>query len=94
MKFPEIKFVSTAIKRTIGNKGTMTGTLSFVGFTKPATLDVTFNGAAIGRRTTMGFSAATVVKISDFGPVGVAFAKMHNLADEVPLDIEVLFDKA
>jgi polyisoprenoid-binding protein YceI len=94
MKFPEIKFVSTAIRRTGGNKGTMTGNLSFIGFTRPVTLDVTFNGAMAGRRTTMGFSATGVIKISDFGPVGVMFEKEHMLGDDVPIAIEVLFDKA
>lgn len=92
MKFPQVTFVSTAITRN-GNKGTMTGNLSFVGVTKPMTLDVTYNGATIGRRTNMGFMATTVLKISDFGPVGVAFAKMHSLSDEVPLQIDALFDK-
>ena len=94
MKFTEIKFVSTAIHRTGGNKGTMTGNLSFIGVTRPVTLDVTFNGAIAGRRTTMGFSATGLIKISDFGPVGVAFTKMHMLGDDVPIAIEVLFDKA
>ena len=91
-KFPQITFVSTGIKRTGGNKGTMTGNLTFIGFTKPVTLDVTFNGAAIGKRTTMGFSAATVLKISEFGPIGAAFTTAHFLGNEVPLHIEVLFD--
>jgi polyisoprenoid-binding protein YceI len=94
VKFPQITFVSTSIKRTAGNKGTMTGDLSFVGFTKPVTLDVTFNGVTAGKRATMGFSATTTIKIADFGPVLSAFIKAHNLGDEVPLAIEVLFDKA
>ena len=92
-KYPEITFTSTSIKRT-GNKGTMTGTVSFIGTTKPITFDVTYNGANIGKRNTMGFSATTTIKISDFGPMGTGFIKMHMLGDDVPLNIEILFDKA
>ena len=92
-KYPQIQFVSTAIKRTGGNKGTMTGNVTFLGHTAPVTLDVTFHGMAVGRRTTMGFSASTVIKIADFSAAADAFVKSNNLGTEVPLDIQALFDK-
>jgi polyisoprenoid-binding protein YceI len=92
-KYPTITFTSTSIKRN-GNKGTMTGDLTFVGTTHPVTLDVVYNGATVGKRTTMGFSATTLLKLADFGPMGTGFVTTHMLGQEVPLDIEVLFDKA
>ena len=43
-KFPTITFTSTANTKTGDNKGKMTGNLTFLGVTKPVTLDVTFIG--------------------------------------------------
>jgi polyisoprenoid-binding protein YceI len=93
MKFPQIRFVSTAIRRGAGNKGTMTGNVSLMGVTRPLTFDVTFLGFNSARRFSAGFGATTLVKISDLGPVGVLFRDDHNLSDEVRLTIDAVFDK-
>ncbi len=87
---PQIKFVSTSIKRGAGNKGTMTGDLTLKGVTKPVTLDVTYDGFlnAMGGRS--GFSATGVVKRSDFGPNAMP---PSVLGDDVHITIEMEFSK-
>ncbi len=69
--FPEITFESTAITKTSENTGTMTGNLTFLGVTKPVTLDVVFNGAMaeqpFSKLPTLGFSATGSIKRSEWG---------------------------
>jgi polyisoprenoid-binding protein YceI len=93
MKFPQIKFVSTSIRRTSPTKGTMAGNVSLVGFTKPMTFDVTFHGFNSARRYSVGFGATATVKLSDFGPMAVMFRDGHNLADDVHLTVDAVFDR-
>ncbi|MEM5518400.1 YceI family protein [Henriciella sp. AS95] len=70
-EFPEITFVSTDISTTGDNTGTVTGDLTFLGVTRPVTLDVTYNGAGsapwYGERTLIGFDASTTLNRSEFG---------------------------
>jgi polyisoprenoid-binding protein YceI len=97
-QFPEARFASTAIAVTGPNTGTMTGDLTFLGVTKPITLDVTFGGQLAEHPFTkgpaIGFSAVGSFKRSDFGMTaglpepGAAFAPV---ADDVELVIEAEF---
>lgn len=92
-KFPTITFVSTDVKAAADGKGMVTGDLTFLGVTKPVTLDVTFYGVGpgmMGSGTRMGFSASGKIKRSDFGMTapGVGAA-----GDEVSLVAEVEFTK-
>jgi polyisoprenoid-binding protein YceI len=67
---PKITFASTSITKTGDKTGKMTGDLTFLGVTKPVTLDVTFIGNANDPRTQkhkVGFSASGSFKRSDFG---------------------------
>lgn len=93
-KFPEIKFKSTSIKRLAGNKGTMTGDLTFLGVTKPVTLDVTFNATLpehpFTKQPAMGFSAVAHVKRSEFGMTQY----IPMVGDDVEVLIELEFVKA
>ena len=93
-KYPEISFVSTAINLTGETTGTITGDLTFRGVTKPVTLETTFNGAgkSFGNPgKTLGFSAVTTFKRSEFGLTHlVAF----GIGDEVTLRIETEFNEA
>jgi polyisoprenoid-binding protein YceI len=69
-KFGSIRFVSTSVARTGPRTAKVAGDLTIRGVTKPVVLDVTFNGAgpnAFSKVTTLGFSAHTMVKRSDFG---------------------------
>lgn len=89
-KFPAATFVSTAIKRTGDNTGTVTGNLTLAGVTKPETLMVTFNGGR-GSGDAMqpyriGFDATATIKRSDFGLTGMIWSGF--VGDDVQLMIE------
>ena len=61
-EFPEMTFKSTSVQKTGDKTGKVTGDLTLVGVTKPVTMDVTFNKAALQTRLptmppTAGFEA-------------------------------------
>ncbi|SFR47916.1 Polyisoprenoid-binding protein YceI [Marinobacter daqiaonensis] len=70
-KYPEITFEVTDFEATGDNTGNLTGDLTLLGKTRPVTLDVTLNKAAeypIGHEEyTLGISASTTIKRSDWG---------------------------
>jgi polyisoprenoid-binding protein YceI len=75
-----------------GEKATIEGDLTLHGVTKPVTLTASFHGAGINPMTkaeTIGFSATTKIKRSDFG-LG-AFAPV--VSDEVEVTIVGAFEK-
>lgn len=88
---PQISFRSTSATQASPATGTVTGDLTFLGVTKPVTLDVTYNGVArmpwAPDQDKIGFSATTTLKRSDFG-MG---AYIPNIADEVEVMIEAEF---
>lgn len=94
VKFPQIVFESKKIDVTGEFTGKVTGDLSFLGVTKPVTLDVTFNGAApvaalYQGRSAVGFSAHATFKRSDFG-----LTRYSSLVgDDVEIIIECEFTK-
>lgn len=91
--FPQITFSSTAITQETASTGKVTGDLTFLGVTKPVTLDVTYNGKAnfpwAPEADKIGFSAKTVLKRSDFGNATYA----PNIGDEVEVIIETEFQQ-
>jgi polyisoprenoid-binding protein YceI len=90
-KYPQIHFVSTAIKPTIEGRGQVTGDLTLHGATHPVDLDVLFNGAGqdAQHETRLGFSANATIARSQYG-----ITKYRPAAgDEVSIDIEVEFKK-
>jgi len=70
-EFPTISFASTSAEQTGDFAGTVTGDLTFLGVTKPVTLDVSYGGVAnppwFGQRDVIGFTASTTLTRSDFG---------------------------
>lgn len=87
-EFPTAKFVSKKIKVTGKNKAKIEGELTLHGVTKPVTLNATFNKSdvsAITQKPTIGFSATTVIKRSEFG---VSYA-VPAVSDVIALVIEV-----
>lgn len=76
-EFPTMTFTSTRVEKTGERSGKVTGNLTLLGVTKPVTLDVTFNKAAVHpfdgakpadqQRFVVGFSATGAIKRSDFG---------------------------
>ncbi len=90
-KFPVITFTSTSLTLTGANMGKLTGDLSFLGVTKPVTLDVVWNGFGPnwGGGTRTGFSATTSIKRSEFGLSDY----VPMVGDQVDLAIEIEFTK-
>jgi len=85
--FPTAKFVSNSIVVKSKNRALVKGDLTLRGVTKPVTLDVKLNKSGVGMMTqkkTMGFSATTKIKRSDFG---MTYA-LPGVSDEVKLEIE------
>lgn len=91
-KFPEIRFVSTRIERTGENTGKVHGNLTFLGVTKPLTLDTVFNGSYAAKPfvevPSLGFSATATLKRSDWG----LSTYVPNIGDNVKILIETEFD--
>ena len=71
IRFREMRFVSTEVKRTGPKTATLIGNLTIRDVTKPLTLDVTFHGAGPspfgGDELFVGFDATGSVKRSDYG---------------------------
>jgi len=89
-QFPEAKFVSTSIRRTGPTSGVISGTLTFMGQTKPATIDAELVGTGKGRNgPVIGFSGTMRFKRSDFG-----FTALIGVAsDEIEMMLDAEFDK-
>lgn len=89
---PDIRFRSTALVATGPTTGRMTGDLTFLGVTRPVTLDVRLNGAGpnpFSKAPTIGFSATGSIRRSEFGSTAYA----PGIGDEVELIIEAEFQK-
>lgn len=84
-KFPSITFTSTAVTKTGTNTGKMTGNLTFLGVTKPVTLDVTYNGFKTfpaPRKPRVGFELKGSLKRSEWGLTGTG-----SVGDEIRIEI-------
>lgn len=89
---PKITFQSTGLTATGATTGKLIGNLSFLGVTKPVTLDVTLNGAMehpMRKTPVLGFSATGTFKRSDFGSTEL----QGPLGDDIKLIIEAEFAK-
>lgn len=89
---PEITFRSTAYEETSDSTGRLIGDLTVLGVSKPVTLDVTINSAAmnpLNRREMIGFSATGSINRSDFGLT----AYVPMVSDELSLQVQVEFEK-
>lgn len=90
-KFPNATFESTSVKID-GTDADISGNLTIHGVTKPVTLDASFVSAGanpMSKKETVGFSATTAIKRSDFG-LGRA---VPVVSDAVELKIVVAFEK-
>lgn len=85
---PLMTFKSTKVEKTGDKTGRVTGDLTLLGVTKPVTLDVIFNKAAVhpySKQYVAGFSASGTLNRSDFGMV----YGLPGIGDEVNITIEV-----
>lgn len=90
-KFPTITFNASKVELTDQKHGKIHGELTFLGVTKPLTLNVTLNNATekqpFSRKPTFGFSATTKLQRSEWG----MDAYLPNIGDEVTVQIEAEF---
>ena len=85
-KFPQATFVSNKVDVLSENSAKVQGMLTLRGVTKPVTLDVTLNKIGINpisNKNSVGFTATTTIKRSDFGMNNL----LPALGDEVALQI-------
>jgi polyisoprenoid-binding protein YceI len=87
--FPKITFVSRAVKTGADGVGQVIGDLTFLGVTRPLTLDVRWNGVGPGviGGVRTGFSGTAHIKRSDFG--NTTYSAL--VGDDVDFEIEVEF---
>ena len=87
----DARFVSTSVNAT-GVTAKIDGNLTLNGITKPVTLNAEFVGAGnnpVNKKATVGFSATTMIKRSEFG-INTA---IPFVSDEVELEIHTAFEK-
>lgn len=90
-QFPTIAFTSSSIRRTSPTTGVIAGDLTLHGVTRPVVLQAELTGAGQGPNgPTLGFTAKTTVRRSDFG-VGPA---SQTVGDEMRIEIDLEFIKA
>ena len=90
VKHPSIRFRSTRMEALGGARYRLTGDLSLRGVVKPVAWDVAFNGGlynSLMQGHSIGFSAKTTLKRSDWGMVML----VPLVADEVEVELEVEF---
>lgn len=84
--FDSIRFVSDSAEVSGETTGTVSGNLTFLGVTRPVTMDVTYNGVTNypwnNGRDTIGFTATTTLSRSAFGQDSLAGA----ISDEVRIE--------
>lgn len=89
--FPNATFVSTKIVRTGPTTATIEGDLTLHGVTKPIKLDAKLMGSGmnvVSKVYSVGFSATTALKRSDFGIKTL----LPALADDVTLSIQLALE--
>ena len=90
--YPDITFVSTAIETTGTSTGRIIGNLTIKDVTKTVTLNASLVGAGVhplNQKYTMGFTADTVIKRSEFGLV----EWLPGVGDDVTLRIQAEFNR-
>jgi len=85
---PQISFRSTSVRQIDPQTGEIIGQLSLLGVTREVTLALKFNRRARHKyslKDTVGFTASTVIKRSDFG----MRADIPEVGDEVHIHLEI-----
>jgi polyisoprenoid-binding protein YceI len=86
-KYPTTTFVSNKVDVTGKDQAKVYGVLTLHGVSKPVILDVKLNKVGLGGYThkkTLGFSATTMIKRSDFGIT----TYLPGLSDQVKIQID------
>ena len=88
--YPSMTFKTTKVERTGEKTAKVSGDLTIHGVTRPTTFDVTlnFDGAhPMTKKPTVGFSAKTIIKRSDFGVGKYAPAVSDDIAIEIETEM-------
>lgn len=91
-KFPTLNFTSTAVKPTGKTTADIAGNITVHGVTRPVILKASFVGQGMNPMTkaaTVGFTATTAIKRSDFG---ISYG-VPMVSDEVELKITTAFEQ-
>ncbi len=92
-KYPAMTFKSSTVKQMGDKMLTVSGDLTILDVTRPVTLDVKVNKIGdhpFSKKPTVGFSATTTIKRSEFG---INYA-LPAVGDDVEIRIEVEANKA
>lgn len=95
LRFPKILFASTHVERTGDATGLVTGDLTIGNVTLPVTMDVTYNGSAMGPFSglmTLGFSAKGSLSIVDFQIPEVAPTMYLGPAVDFVIEVQAVKD--
>lgn len=96
-QYPELTFTATSVEGS-GETYKLTGDLTIKDTTRPATLDVEFNGVAVDPfgATRAGFSGSTVISRKEFGLTWNAALETGGVlvGDKVTINVDVAFVKA
>jgi len=91
-EFPQAFFKTVSVENIEKNSADFNGQLTFLGRTAPVTVSVEFNGGGVNKLTfkyTIGFSASSTFKRSDFGLDNY----VPTIGDEIELEIHAEFQK-
>ncbi|GIO21701.1 YceI family protein [Oceanobacillus sp. J11TS1] len=96
---PNITFIATDIKKSGGNNYKVNGDLTLKGTTKPATLDVTFEGESkdpMSGDLVAGFSGSTSINRKEFGLTWNASLETGGVlvGEDVKIQFELELHKA
>lgn len=90
--YPHATFITTQVEQIDGGTMRFNGELTLLGVSQPVVLAIHFNGAAdnlLTGRYTLGFSASSIIKRSDFGMKQYIPA----IGDDVELEIHAEFQR-
>ena len=96
-QYPKLVFDSASVEHADGESFKLKGNLSLHGVTKPATLEVTFNGATKDGwgNDKVGFEATTKISRKDFGLTWNMATETGGVvvSDDVKIQLDVQFIK-
>jgi polyisoprenoid-binding protein YceI len=89
-RFPEAKFVSTAVRATGGNHYEIDGQLTLLGMTKPAKIQASLvgTGRSMEGATTLGFTGSMNINWPEYKGPGMA-----SSSGIVPMGLDAEFNK-
>ncbi|NJC72891.1 YceI family protein [Planosporangium thailandense] len=92
-QYPEITFVSTAVRQTGDNSFDLTGDLTIKGVTKPVTVPFTYEGAATDPfgNVRVGFEGSVTINRKDYGVTWNAALETGGVlvSEKITLEFEV-----